>query len=580
LSDIPFPTNLLPQYQSPQAMALSAAQTQNAQASAANTEALTQGAQITNQKSALQLGLLQNFLQGQPSSGDGSAPAPGPASNGNAPIGSTGAGADDVTSNVFSQFAPVPSARPANVTARIYQANVAGLPEVGNAIGAQYDASVAGENQRRVLGANAAYQTADNVANAPGGAAFETLDRVQPQLAAILKQKYANDTPAQLDADVRAYANHFGAAVHQYAGRETVMENGVLIDKPSGKTVVGTNQILTGLTAADKQKAFEAANEPVTIGDQLPQPRWKAEGFASPEAFVISADKAARSSAAQQGPAPSAPNGATGGNLVSPPASSPPAQPAPKAASPAPASATADPVLKDALADTSYRYQPPPAPKNQSELAANTEAGKNNQTAINSLKTSSDEVSSASAKALQYFNAAKTILAQPESNWATGIPGDVNAMLAKLGIPTDASTTRAEAVKNLTQAALQGLKTTYGSKPAMFDVKVNLEQAFPDIKGDQGLPAVKNLIDENIRNLNYDLASGRRVRSYLSVGNDPTQFNTWNEDKFSRTANVNPGGSRGPQAIGAPASAVAYLQQHPEAAPQFKAKYGYLPGAQ
>ncbi|HMH29052.1 MAG TPA: hypothetical protein VK580_10730 [Steroidobacteraceae bacterium] len=415
-----------------------------------------------------------------------------------------------------------------------------------------YATQMGGINQQKLLAASQSYQTAETVASAPPGAAFETLSRVNPQAAAALKQKYADASPEDLDQDVRTFAQHIGIATHQYTGRETDFQNGVLVDKRDGRPVLGSDQVLTGLDAAGKQKAFEDGNSTITLANGLAGRKWQGsidpstgQPYTSNEAYVIAADRAARSSAAGgQTNTPATTPGQTSG----PP--TPSASPKQNAAPASTVATTTDPVLKTALADATYNYKPPtlPRPTTQEELEANkvtaSDAAKNYQANANGLKTSSDEVTGASAKALQYFNAAKTILAQPDSKWAAGTPGDVAAMLSKLGINTDAGTTRAEVVKNLTQAALQGLKTTYGSKPAMFDVKVNLEQAFPEIKGDQGLPAVKNLIDENVRNLNYDVATGQRARAYLGAGKDPADFNKWNQQYFDRSATINPGSSQ------------------------------------
>jgi hypothetical protein len=504
-------------------MANSTIASQQAQQRLLDTQ--TQGAQIANQKSALQLGLLKNFLQGDAANASSTG---APSSQGQpSSIGNTGVTPDVISQQAFSQYAPIPAARPPSVVQRIYNANVAGMPEVGAAIGAQYDAQVAGENQRRMLGASASYQSADQVANAPEGAAWETLNRTQPDVAAKLKQQYANDTPDQLDADVRAFAQHIGAATHQYSGRDTGMENGVLVDKPSGKQVLGTDQLLTGLSAADKEKAFASANEIVTIGAGLPTARWKAEGFASPEAYVVHADRAARSTASA--PQQTQPTQTPSPKQQAPTQSELVSSAVPKAV---------DPQLKSALADTDYRLAPIAKPNDQVSLENAKNQTKLNTDNSNELKKNSDEVAAASARALQNFQAAKTILDAPDGKRVTGLPGQISQELARLGLDTDTADHRVEAVKYLTNGALGGLKTTYGSKPAMFDVKVNLEQAFPDVKS-QGIGAVRDLVDANIAASKYDLASSQRVLPYLKAGNDATNFNKWNEQYFQRSGAVN-----------------------------------------
>jgi hypothetical protein len=561
VSDVPFPTNLLPQYQSPQEMALSAAQTQNLQSTAALTDTQNQGAKIANQGAATRLGLMQNFLQGQGASGYApvstpSAPAP---ADSNAPIGSTGAGATDVANQVFSEFAPIPTARPPAVTARIYQANIAGMPDVGTAIGAQYDAMVSGENQRRQLGANAAYQTAEQVSSAPDGAAWDTLNRVQPQLATVLKEKYAGDTPEALDADTRAYAQHFGIAVHQFSGRDAEFQNGVLVDKKDGKPVLGGEQVLTGLDAAGKQKAFDDANTMVTVGDGLPQPKYEAAGFHSAEAYVVAADRAARSSAAAPAHAVAAP--AAPGSVprtTQPPASTPATK-----GNPAPA----DPVLKSALADSSYRYQPPPAPKNQSDLAANTDQAKANVVARNTLKTDSDDATKAAAQAQTYLQAAKSIMDSKGANVGAygGLVAKASALLP--GQSVDA-TNYQEVAKYLGNAALANARGIYGNRMTQSEVGLQLNELSPSVHMTDS--AIANLLNTNLRASQYTIDSAKRVVPYLSAGNDATNFGKWNQQYFDQGKTVN---ASSPARPGQQTSGAASISS--------KAQYDALPsGAQ
>jgi hypothetical protein len=313
MADIPFPTSLLPGYQSPQQMALAGANVGNIQAGTALLGQQTIGAGIANERSGLQLGLLQDYLNGSQTSSAPAAAAPSspePIGN-NSPITS-----DDIGSKLFNAFAPLPTARPPSVIQQQMKANIAGLPEVAQNIGQQYDAQIAGENQRRQLAANLSYQTADSIEKSPPGAAFETLQRFSPDKAAAMKQQYANDTPEQLDSDIRAYAQHTALYSHQYSGRPTDMQNGVLVDKLSGSPVTGSSQVLTGLDAKGKQQAFEYATAqidvPMSDGTTQKIERWQAPvsagglGGIRPEQYVVQADKAARTSANTGAPAPAA----------------------------------------------------------------------------------------------------------------------------------------------------------------------------------------------------------------------------------------------------------------------------------
>src|ERR1700690_2023977 len=184
MADVPFPTNLLPSYQSPQAMLAAGANLANTQAATQQTQAQTgllgaqtQGADIANQGAQLSLNALQQAMSGAgpPGGGGGNGGgAPPPANN----IGGTGVGADDVTQSAIDKYAPLPTARPPSVLNQMYAFSRAGKPEIAAAIGAQYDNQVQGANHQRQLAANKSYQTAETVPSAPPGAAFETLSRV------------------------------------------------------------------------------------------------------------------------------------------------------------------------------------------------------------------------------------------------------------------------------------------------------------------------------------------------------------------------------------------------------------------
>jgi hypothetical protein len=538
MADVPFATNLLPQYQSPQQMQIQGAQAQNLTADAALTNTQNQGAQIANQRSALQLGLLQNYL-GDTQSGASAPSVPTPPAGGSAPaaIGATGVNPDDVTGYAFSKYAPLPTARPASVIAQMTRANLAGLPEVAANIGAQYDAQVAGANQQRQLGANAAYQTAEQVAGAPDGAAFETLNRYNPDAAAAIKAKYPTDTPDQLDADVRAYAQHIGIATHQYTGRDADFQNGVLVDKKDGKPVLGSGQVLTGLDAAGKQKAFDDANTMVTVGDSLPMPKYQAAGFHSAEAYAIAADRAARSSAnAPAGSSAQPASGAPSSGNAPPPATraSAPASAAPAAST---AAQTADPVLKQALSDASYRYQRPPAPKNQSDLAANTEQAKANVAARQTLKADSDDATKAAAQAQTYLQAAKSIMDSKGANVGAygGLIAEASALLP--GQSVDA-TNYQEVAKYLGNAALANARGIYGNRMTQSEVGLQLNELSPSVHMTD--TAINNLLNTNLKAAQYTIDSAKRVVPYLSAGNDAANFSKWNQQYWNQGNTVNP----------------------------------------
>jgi hypothetical protein len=325
---------------------LTQAQTQQTQANTQQIQTQTQGAQLANQQAALQYKLFQNALLGiqgntadAAPSGSGLSSSDLDAGTGNPQMGATGVGSDDVAQAAFSKYAPVPTAPPPNVMRQAMAFAMAGHPQTAAAIKAQWDAGVANTNQNKQKDATQAYVVAQMVSSAPPGVAFAVLRQVNPNSAAALKAKYPDDSDAQLDQDTRLFAQHIGAAVHQYTGRPTTMTNGVLIDQTDGEPVLGTDQVLTGLSAEDKQKAFEAGNELITVnrsdGSTIQIPRWQLIGAHSPEGYVVAADHMARihANAASNAP-PGTP--ALANNFVNPSATPPSLPGAPAGSAPQP----------------------------------------------------------------------------------------------------------------------------------------------------------------------------------------------------------------------------------------------------
>lgn len=499
-------------------------------AQTAQTQATTQGTNIANQGAALKLGLLQKYYQqNQP---PGAAQPQQTASSSGDTVGGTNFSPDQVTAGIIQKFAPLPTAPPASAVAQDAYAKAIGAPEVAVAT---YKTQVEGVNQQKSLGASSVYQMAETVASAPKGAAFETFSRIDPEKAAAFKAAHPSDDPDQLDADARLLAQHTGIAVHQYTGRDTDFQNGVLVDKKSGKPVLGSQQVLTGLDAAGKAGAFASANEQVQIGDQLPQPKWQASGFPSAEAYVIAADKNARSSAASA--QPSAP-----GNTS---ATAPPPQKLPPAAAVAPV----DPVLKSALNDHEYDMKPLPTPKTQEDLKSNNDLRAASNAARTELLSDAKDATNSGAQAMQYMNAAKAIM---ESKGAP-VTGSLGGLVAKLTGPFGSvdATNYQEAAKYLGNAAIQAGKGNFGKGMTQSDVQLQKDELSPSVHMTDA--ALKDLINAGIKNTQYTLDSGKRVGQYLAKGKDPQRFAEWNDSHFNRSDAVN---TTKPAAAGIPTAGV------------------------
>jgi hypothetical protein len=531
------------------------------QAQTALEKAQTQTAQIQNARSAWQLQGLQALLGGQ--GAPGSAPATGVAAPqpnaapgaSNAPSGgnpflnadgSPNSGAiSDAVDQRFTQKPYVPSAQVAKLNA----ASAAyGAPEFGAAAMAQEKAGYDAQQQAKSVAANNLYDQAVDVHTAPAGAALHTLELYNPQAADAIaaRGKALGWSDAEVDQHARDMADAIGGATYRHTGREVVDKNGVAFDKQTGQPVLNGSQ--APMSANDQatlsNKLDQLVDYPNGQGGLKKVPQWQADGYAT-KAQAMAAETANPGVSAQGAPHQAA---ATAGAAA---AAGDHAAAHSAAMGSDPEAMTPYGVPNKAFTDNDYKAPVVKAAPGTTLSPDQQDMRNSLVKSQNDLLDSAGEVTSASSRALQYFGAAKQILDAPNGQAITGLPGAVVADLNKLGFNLQNGNDRVEAVKYLTNGALQGLKQTYGSKPAQFDVKVNLEQAFPDVKS-QGLGALKNLVDYNVRAANYDLASAKRVNGYLNANMDPRKFNQWNEQYASRAANINKPASATPEANNAP----------------------------
>jgi len=296
--------------------------------------------------------------------------------------------------------------------------------------------------------------------------------------------------------------------------------------------------VLTGLTAEGKGNKYEEAVEPITVGDALPAPRWQVSGFPSKEAFYIAADKAARSSAVT-GPAaaaagPAAPANAGGSARAA----------APKSAAPAgPASAT--PTAP--LADPSFKTPPMPAPRNQEELAANTEQAKAIAGARSTLLQKASTDTDTAAQSDTYLKAAQQIMqskgAPLTGSWPATITNEISRLYGGVN-----ATNYQEVAKYLGNAALQNARQSYGSRMSTTEVNLQMNELSPSTH--MTPTAITGLISQMRSQAQYGIDSANRVRGYVAAGNDPRQFEVWNQKYFPRETIV--GGGPGKAPNGAP----------------------------
>lgn len=582
-------------------------------AQAGLTTAQEAGADIANQNAALKLQLLHQALDQQSATANASANAsPAPTAEGETSDNSGESNPDDYAgarAHMQEQFANNFKVNPAYTPAEMANVQraiplaIAGDNNFFEAAQKQHEIRVQQQTANASYAAQRAYDSSYAVASAPEGSHYTAFAQSQPVAAANLARNMGLDpnhpetwTAAQkktLDDHVKIHAEMANNELFQYTGDKLEDKDGQIRNSRTGLTPLGDQT--QGLSPKENAELFTKGSQIVdTTIDGRPTKlqQYQADGYSSLGAWRAAA--AANNGVAP--PRPGSPNSSTpaptsntgptktgavanGVSAGQAPASvsaavaqTPVARNTQLAASVAATAANSKiattpqdqaqyaTTLGTALADPEYKASLPPAPKGGGSYLPNEQKELDNYSqSKQDLKSSADEVSSASARALQNFMAAKQILEAPAKGPVQGLPGVIAGELAKLGLDTDTADHRMEAIKYLTNGALGNLKTTYGSKPAMFDVKVNLEQAFPDLKT-QGIGAVKNLIDSNIRAARYDIDSAGRVGSYIDAGNDPARFNNWNESHFARAAGVNEPAVR--LAIPAQAKLQAYANAH------------------
>lgn len=441
--------------------------------------------------------------------------------------------------------------------------------------------------------------------------------RAAPGQQGVVSQIVANnpgDTEAQ-QAAARKYAQMYAYNLHQYTGRGQTMQNGVLVDTTVGAPVTGQDQVLTGLTPEQRAKAMQFAQEPIpvvlTTGDTTQMPRWKAPvaqgGLGmTPETYVARQDSLARAhlnnpNAPEPGlsswNAPSAVGNTSGANDAAngsamPPSSTPPSAippgarpatgpalqaihrqqagglqaaadqvPSPTTALKGPVPQTGTPaynaLMSAALNDPAYKARWNVAPQPGLPIPGAKEGITQYQTQRNELMKDSSEMSQSADQALQNFRAAKMIFDTQKP-----LTGPLAAFGQKIAVATgmDINTTagRQEVAKYLTNGAVAGLKQTYGSRPGVFDVKINVEKAFPNIDS-MSPPAVRNLIDSQIAQAQYLKDSSVRAQAYANKGLEPNSFATWNSTYFPRSelfdttyGKQQPSGGAGPMRVSSP----------------------------
>jgi hypothetical protein len=583
-------------YVSPQQTNLMAAQTAQDQASAAQSNAQTgyigaqtTGANIQNQGAQMQFNLLQKALSGGvPSgstipgiaSGSGSGTPGGGDSSGTNGTDSSGTGhpanypsADDAVAHAQNTYGQLPVTFTPQEQQYMQSMRSTGNPLLSAQADAFQNARVQATQQvnaQRQYQAQQKYSVASDVAAAPEASAFTVLQRYSPDIAKGIAAQHPADfttdsmgnvvaTPAG-NADAAAYARTVAASVYPHTGRESAMVNGQLIDVKSGKPVPGIDQVMTGLDAAGKDKSFEEANTPVDTGAPQKSLRYQVtidpqtgRPFTSALAYVMAADRAARSSAAtnsspspQGNTPPASPpqGGSSGGNLVASASSTTPKQNAvpgaagagavgPTATAPGPAGTSANtpsspwsaiPKIPPAL--TNPNSITTPILKAQSDALV-----KKDSDMRDSIQETADNGNNRLQLNADAARALPNAATGPGADWLTA----GRKFLVQIGA---ASPDTAQKVvdtttlnKDLTQNALQSGKLMFGSKYTESEVGLMLTKA--NASGEMTPQAIHELLlQDNLRS-QYAVQKQADYEQYTSKGGDPRKFDGWYNTNFS-----------------------------------------------
>lgn len=426
------------------------------------------------------------------------------------------------------------------------------------------------------------YNGVYGVVSAPEGRALDALSLVEPGNAARLQADGATD------AEVRQWATQFLPIVHRAARLPVEYgTDGVARDATTKEAIPGFDDYV-GMSAQQRADLAKQSTEPVdTFVNGVPakQARWKVEGAdsakdwlgqhvdlaealrhgtgpAAPQVGSLVSGAAALPPGTQPnatGPGPNPPGGGASSipwlrpqqngqvpqqqgaqqpsRAIPPPQGSPQPTPAPQSSTPTLQdwqTKAADPKV---YADPDFKLKAPSIPAGQAMPPAQIDEQKAIAKSKTDLLQEQNDNSKAAGQALRYYSLASDVLNSGgvTTGWSQQHLNSAAAALNQMGIPSSwlgDPSKAAELTKALTQAGLQNLKTTYGSKVTQNEVFLNLEHANPN--ADMQLPALRRLINDQTQNLMYDSAGALRANRYIAAGNDPRQFDTWQQKYFPR----------------------------------------------
>ncbi len=391
-------------------------------------------------------------------------------------------------------------------------------------------------------------------------------------------QAYYVATHAQ-DPNVKKSATAAVDAYQQWTGDTPINQNGVVLNSRKLQPFIGAEaqrlspDTYTNMKAGLMERVPVSTGNPNDPGETVLVPKWKRD---FPQAGSV---EEAMSTLPPSG-TPDVP-GRTGAQAApprgaAPTANTPPAQPAIQPKTPNPPPATPAPRPSDfldktihdkAFADPQFRL-----PQNAGQMGktvGTATAGKadaNTKARAELQQDSSSTVQSASA-AIQYAKAAQDILnskgAPTVGRWGPA----QKAIDSWVGSGHDASNYE-ELAKYLGNLAVQSGKGNFPNATQK-EVGIQFEQLSPSTANNE--ESLKNLLNSIVRQNTYMRDTANRATEYLDDG--PNGYNgraldffKWNQKYYPR------------ESVNTPKSHLDYLVKHPETAPDFKKKYGWLPG--
>jgi hypothetical protein len=391
-------------------------------------------------------------------------------------------------------------------------------------------------------------------------------------------QAYYVATHAQ-DPNVKKSATAAVDAYQQWTGDTPINQNGVVLNSRKLQPFIGAEaqrlspDTYTNMKAGLMERVPVSTGNPNDPGETVLVPKWKRD---FPQAGSV---EEAMSTLPPSG-TPDVP-GRTGAQAApprgaAPTANTPPAQTAIQPKTPNPPPATPGPRPSDfldktihdkALADPQFRL-----PQNAGQMGktvGTATAGKadaNTKARAELQQDSSSTVQSASA-AIQYAKAAQDILnskgAPTVGRWGPA----QKAIDSWVGRGHDASNYE-ELAKYLGNLAVQSGKGNFPNATQK-EVGIQFEQLSPSTANNE--ESLKNLLNSIVRQNTYMRDTANRATEYLDDG--PNGYNgraldffKWNQKYYPR------------ESVNTPKSHLDYLVKHPETAPDFKKKYGWLPG--